>query len=327
MKTKHNSKDIMRIEIPKYILIIVCVIAVFVFASIQPKFLKGDNIMSLLTTASISGIMAFAAMLPFACGEVNFAVSSSASLAATIAGLYAGTSIGYIPALLFGIACGTVVGLLTSFLSFKLRIPSLIASLGVAKLFDGLVEKLADNKTILSNSWPESFTFLGQGKILGISAALFTLLILSIIMIIVTDKTRFGRHIFAIGANKAACKQSGINLTLTKTLTFIVSSALAGLSGIMLSSQVGQVTLLSGNSLMMNAIAAAMLGATCIRPGRFSIQGTLVAILLMSILQNGVICIGAPTQWKTLIQGIVFIFAVGFISMTRKGGLPAVSMT
>ena len=325
--TKNKAQNFLRVEVPKYVLIVACFIAVIVFSSLQPKFLKSANIMSLLTTASISGMMAFAAMLPFACGEVNFAVSSSASLAATVVGLLAGKSMGYIPAVICGIICGTLVGLVTSFLSFKLNVPSLIASLGAAKLFDGLVTKLADNKTILSNLWPESFTFLGQGKILGISVALITLLIFSFIMIVMTDKTRFGRHIFAIGANKTACRQSGINLKLTKTLTFVVSSALAGLSGIMLASQVGQVTLLSGNSLMMNAIAAAMLGATCIRPGRYSIQGTLVAIMLMSILQNGVICIGAPTQWRTLIQGIVFIFAVGFISLTRKGGLPAVSMT
>lgn len=327
MRKRVQAKKIFQTEIPKYILIVACVIAVIVFAAIQPKFLKAANIMSLLTTASISGVMAYAAMLPFACGEVNFAVSSSASIASTIVGLLAGSVMGYIPSVLCGLICAVVIGLLTSFLSFRLNVPSLIASLGAAKLFDGIVAKLADNKTILSSEWPESFTMIGQGRIMGISMALILLLVVSLIMIVVTDKTKFGRYIFSIGANRLACRQSGINLTFIKTMTFAVSSMLAGLSGIMLSSQVGQVTLLSGNSLMMNAIAAAMLGATCIRPGRYSIQGTLVAIMLMSILQNGVICIGASTQWKTLIQGIVFIFAVGFISMTRKGGLPAVSMT
>ncbi len=312
---------------PKYILVAACIIAVIVFTVMEPRFLTAGNVMSFLTTASISGIMAFAAMLPFACGEVNFAVSSSGSIAATVVGLLAGSVMPYIPSILVGVVAASIVGLVISALSFKLNVPSLIASLGVAKLFDGIVEKMADNKTLLSSAWPDSFTFMGQGKILGMSAALIILVLVSVIMIVITDKTRFGRYIFAIGANKAACRQSGINLELIKTMTFVVSSILAGLSGIMLASQVGQVTLLSGNSLMMNAIAAAMLGATCIRPGRYSIQGTIVAILLMSILQNGVICIGAATQWRTLIQGVVFVFAVGFISMTRKGGLPAVSMT
>lgn len=111
-----------------------------------------------------------------------------------------------------------------------------------------------------------------------------------------------------------------------KIIAFVICSVVCGFSGIMASSKTANVMNTLGSSLMMDAMAAAMMGATFLRPGRFNIPGTVVAALLTSIISNGIIFMGAPDFLKDMISGVILIIAVGYIAMTRKEGLPSVKM-
>ena len=111
-----------------------------------------------------------------------------------------------------------------------------------------------------------------------------------------------------------------------KIIAFVICSLVCGFSGILSCSKTVNVMATSGSSIMMDAMAAAMLGATFLRPGRFNIQGTVVAALLTAIITNGIIFCGYPDYIKDIINGIILIIAVGYIAMTRKEGLPSVKM-
>jgi ribose/xylose/arabinose/galactoside ABC-type transport system permease subunit len=129
---------------------------------------------------------------------------------------------------------------------------------------------------------------------------------------------------FAVGANRSASEQVGIKVNYIKIFGFLLSSAVAAFAGILMASREYKVWPSMGSDKLMTAVAIAMLSATFLRPGRFNIQGVLVAALFVTMIENGVRLVGAPFEVRYLAEGLTFLFAVGFIARTRKGGLPAV---
>ena len=130
----------------------------------------------------------------------------------------------------------------------------------------------------------------------------------------------------AVGNNPNCCKQVGINVRRIKIIAFIMCSVVCGFAGILSASKTNNVMFTLGSGIMMDAMASAMLGATFLRPGRYNIQGTVVAALLTAIISNGITFSGYPDYIKDIINGIILIIAVGYIAMTRKEGLPSVKM-
>ena len=130
----------------------------------------------------------------------------------------------------------------------------------------------------------------------------------------------------AVGNNQTCCRQVGINVRKIKIIAFIICSLVCGFAGIMAASKTSNVMSTLGSGIMMDAMASAMLGATFLRPGRYNIQGTVVAALLTAIISNGITFCGYPDYIQNIVNGIILLIAVGYIAMTRKEGLPSVKM-
>lgn len=319
--------SILREELPRYFLLIATILVFLLFGIMQPKFFNLRNIMNILSTASIVGIMSLGMMISLDCGELNFAAGSTASVAAIIVGRLSGEKInGYLLPVVIALVGCIIVGLISSTVAFRLGISSFIATLGVSKLTDGVTKFLCDNKSFRSKKWPESFSTLGQGKIGPVPVALIVFLLIAVVMWIFMERSRTGKYVTACGTNQTSCRQVGINVTRIKFIAFAISSILCGFSGIVYVSQMNTVSLLAGSDMLMNAIAAAILGATFLKPGKFNVPGTVLSVILLTAIQNGVISIGAPSPAKSLIQGVILIIAIGIIALIRKGGLPNVSI-
>ena len=151
-------------------------------------------------------------------------------------------------------------------------------------------------------------------------------ILLAVVLWFIMDKTKLGTYIQAVGNNPNCCKQVGINVRRIKIIAFIMCSVVCGFAGILSASKTNNVMFTLGSGIMMDAMASAMLGATFLRPGRYNIQGTVVAALLTAIISNGITFCGYPDYIKDIINGIILIVAVGYIAMTRKEGLPSVKM-
>jgi ribose/xylose/arabinose/galactoside ABC-type transport system permease subunit len=326
--TGSKSQKFFRQDLPRFFLLIATIIVFLLFGLKEPKMMNMENIFNIIATASITGTVAIGVMIGMVSGEMNFAAGAQATIAAALVGEIMGVKhpIPYIAAIVISLAFCVLAGSGTSFLSQKVGVPSFIASLGIATIITGFVKLITENKVVFSRYWTKTYTFIGQYKIAGkvpIIVVIFALI--ALLAWILIDKTKLGRHIYAVGSAKTTCKQVGINVQRIKWYAMMISAAVAGFAGIMSTSREFNVRPTMGGELMLDAIAAVMLGATFLRPGRPNVQGTVIAAILVTIITNGIYTIGWSFSLKYIITGVIFIIAVGFIAMTRKEGLPSVS--
>lgn len=311
----------------KYLLMIVAVIVFVFFSAIQPKFCSIRNVMSIINSAAITAMMAIGMTIVMETGEMNLAVGAEATIAAAVVGkILEGPNFNnYFIAVIIGLLAALCVGGLNALFVVKIGIPSFIGTIAMTTFINGFIKIVTGNRYMYSQYWPKSFTFLGQGKLFNlVPMPVIVLLVVAVLTIIMQDRTRFGRYINSVGVSPTACKNVGINSRRTVVSAYLLCALITGLCGIVLSSETKTVSPTLGSDLSMQVFAAVMMGATFLRPGRYNIQGTIVAALLLAIISNGTVSIGAADYVDDLIQGIVILLAVGFISMTHKGGLPGV---
>jgi ribose/xylose/arabinose/galactoside ABC-type transport system permease subunit len=322
---KSKLPDFFRKDLPRYFLLIATVLVAIFFWILQPKFMTLENFSNIFSASAAIGTMAIAVVIALASGEMNFAVGAQATLAAIVVGVLLDINgIPYSAAFLAGVGAAMLSGLLGIGLTLKIGVPSFIATVGVSTLVIGFVKLLTGNKIYYSANWPKSFAYIGQGFIGSIPVIIIAFAIIIAVTWILVDFTRLGRHIFAVGTNMTACRQVGINNKKIKLIAFMLSSAIAGISGIFVASRSLRVEPTLGSNIMMGAFAAAFLGGTFLRPGRFNIQGTVVSVILMTIIQNGIYSTGSGYATGFFFQGVIFLLAVGIIALTRKEGLPGV---
>lgn len=321
------SKNFSLKGMTKYLLLIVGAIIFVFFSILQPRFYAVNNIMNIINSATITALMAIGMTIVMETGEMDLAVGAEATIAAAVVGkMLEGPSFNnYFIAVLVGLAVAMLVGLTNAFFVVKVGIPSFIGTIAMTTFVNGFIKIATGNRYMFSNYWPASFTFLGQGKVFGIvPMPVVILLIIAVVTIIIQDRTKFGRYVNSVGVSPAACKNVGINAKRTVVFAYLLCAFISGFCGIVLSSEVKTVSPTLGNDLLMSVFAAVMMGATFLRPGRYNIQGTVVASLLLAIISNGTVSIGAADFVDDLIQGCIILLAVGFISLTHKGGLPSV---
>lgn len=312
----------------RYLLLFAVVVVSIIFGILQPKFFSVRNWMNIVSSTSLVGIMAVGMTIVMSTNEMELATGCEATIAAAVAGrlLLDGTFPSYILAVIIGLAVSVCVGLLNSFFVLKLSVPSFIETIAVTTLIDGFISLATNNSYMFSNKWPSSYAFLGQTRVAGIipvPAIIFVAIV--IVMIFVMDHTKLGRYIGSVGANPTACTNVGINNKKIKMICFLLCALLCGIDGILTSSQVLSVSPTLGQDVLMDAMAATMMGATFLRVGRYNIQGTVVAALLITVIQNGITSVGAPNFVEDIVTGTILIISIGVIAMTRKEGLPSVT--
>lgn len=314
--------------ITKYFLLIADLLLIVIFGIIRPGFLQINNLLDIVSTAALVGTMGMGASIVMTVGEMNFGIGAEATLTAAILGWILGkgnVSI-YMVGLLIAMLAVGFIGIIDSWFGVILGVPAFIATLAISKINDGFVNILTEGKTMFNSNWPPVFKWLGQGYVGPIPVMAIVFVIIALLLWFLMDKTQLGSNIQAVGANQNCCKQVGINVKKIKIIAFIICSLVCGFAGIMASSKTYNVVNTLGGGIMMDAMASAMLGATFLRPGRFNIQGTVVAALLTAIISNGITFCSYPDYIQNMVNGVILLIAVGYIAMTRKEGLPSVKM-
>lgn len=323
-KTKGKAGE----TVTKYFLLIADVLLIIIFGIMRPGFLQMSNLLDIVATASLVGTMGMGASIVMMVGEMNFGVGAEATLTAAMLGWILGKE--YVPvyvlAVLIVLLLIGLVGVVDSYFGVILGVPAFIATLAISKINDGFVNLLTENRTMFYNNWPPQFKWIGQGKIGPIPVSAVVFAVIAFLLWFMMDKTRLGAYIQAVGNNQTCCRQVGINVRKIKIIAFIICSLVCGFAGIMAASKTSNVMSTLGSGIMMDAMASAMLGATFLRPGRYNIQGTVVAALLTAIISNGITFCGYPDYIQNIVNGIILLIAVGYIAMTRKEGLPSVKM-
>jgi ribose/xylose/arabinose/galactoside ABC-type transport system permease subunit len=213
-------------------------------------------------------------------------------------------------------AIGGAVGLLNGLLVTKRRVPPFIATLGVAILLEGI--RMVYTKAAPSGSIPPVARFFGNGAIGPVPTALIVFLALALLAAFVLRRTAIGRYIYATGVNREAARLSGINVDGVAILTYVICSALAVLGGLILAGFVGYADNYLGAGYELDSIAAVVIGGTSFAGGSGGIGGTVVGVLLLTMLFNIVLLLSLSVEYQLVVKGMVIILAVALYSFRSR---------
>ncbi|HEX3682563.1 MAG TPA: ABC transporter permease [Bryobacteraceae bacterium] len=281
-----------------------------------PHFLTAINLASVARQTAVINIMALGMTLVIITGGIDLSVGSILA----IAGLFGTMAIkdGYpIPiAIIIGIATGLLCGFLNGLMITQLRINAFIVTLGTLEAYRGLA--LVVSKGLPVHEIPDSFSFLGDGNLLGIPFSLWLLALCALLMHFVLEHTKLGRYAFAIGSNSAAAYYAGVPIKFHLTAVYAIAGMLAGLAGMIEASRLmtGQPT--AGQGYELQAIAAVVIGGGSLQGGEGSVMGTLIGAFIIGLLSNGSDLLGVNPYWQQVIIGAVIIVAVAFDELRKR---------
>jgi len=295
------------------------------FSVASPNFLQADNMVSILQSTAVNGVLAIACTFVIITGGIDLSVGTLMTFCAVMAGVfltYWGMPIyvGIFAAVLFGALCGFTSGMLVA----KLKIPPFIATLGMMMLLKGLSLVISGTKPIYFNDTPE-FSTISQDSLIGyfipsvpIPNAVLILFLVAIAASIVLNKTLLGRYTFALGSNEEAVRLSGVNVAFWKIVVYSLSGAICGIAGLLIASRLNSAQPALGQGYELDAIAAVVIGGTSLSGGTGTIMGTIIGAFIMSVLINGLRIMSVAQEWQTVVTGVIIILAV-YTDILRRG--------
>lgn len=302
-------------------LLLFTIATVVVFGAISPAFLQVDNLLNILSSACIVGVMGVGLTCIFATGELDFSAGSQVSLASCLMAVILGETgfNSYIGAVLLTLLILGAVGLYNAFLHVKIGIPAFIATLGTSYLLQGIAKALT-NSGNLNNlpGWPAEFTFIGQGYLFGfIPMPVVILVLVGALILFYTEYTRAGKYLYAVGSNPVACDYIGIDGKMQKVKGFVITALCCGLAGIMQGSQMNAASPTLGENMFVPALTTVFLGATYGKIGVFNVPGTLVGAVLYALINQGLLMITSDLWLKYYVQGGMLLFALIVVVLIR----------
>ncbi|MDU4025201.1 Ribose transport system permease protein rbsC [Anaerococcus octavius] len=290
---------------------ILALIILMVFVSIlNPAFLQSNNLLNLMRQLIINGFIALGMTFVILTGGIDLSVGSTLALTSAIfAGLLQnGMNTGL--AILIALVLGLVLGLLNGILITKGKLAPFIVTLATMTIFRGLTLVYTDGRPIAGPRDDFAFKFLGKGQFLGIPFQVILFILAFLVLWMILNKTALGRKIYAVGGNEKASFISGINIDKVKIWVYVISSLMAVLSGLVLTSRLNSAQPTAGAAYEMDAIAAVVLGGTSMTGGSGSLTGTLIGILILGVLNNGLNLLGVSSFYQQIVKGIVILIAV-----------------
>lgn len=309
-------------------LLVALVVIALAFQCMQPKFLTLNNVMNLLGTSSVIGILALGNMILMASGEMSFAIGAQCTMCGAVFGrfLFSAESNNMLLAFLAATAVSVGIGLLLALCTVKIGVPTFVCTLAVATVMDGCSQLINSGTTLYSPDWPKHFQIMNSRVGGVVPVAFIVFMALALLVHIVYEHTSFGRHLFAVGSNPTAADNCGISVPRMRVIAFVLSSVFLGFGGMVAASYNNSVSLTMGSELMLPAIAATVLSATFMQIGKYNVPGVVISAILMIVIQNGVISAGYPIYVKDIVQGILLTIAVAMIAIIKEDGLPTVKL-
>ncbi len=289
------------------------------FSLAAPKsFPSFNNLINIVNQASLTAIIAGGLTLALVVGEMDLSIGFTASLAGVlVTGLIVDQGLPVGVAILVVILVGGLIGYLNSLLVTKLKVNSVIATLGTGSIVVGLNFAYSQGVPIASGV-PDAFKNIALGRFLGIPHNILIMLGVLFVLWLLLNHTEWGQQIQATGGNIEAARLSGIQVDRIKSLAFIIAGGSAALTGILLASLIGSGTTSAADGYLMASFAAVFLGSATLKDGEFHVLGTLIGVLIIQIGFNGMAIFGVPTFYQYVFRGSILILAVGLSTVARQ---------
>ena len=285
----------------------------------QGRSLSWANLEVILSLAAIPAILAAGVHLTIVIGGIDLSLQGTVALCAVFVGLlarnkYNANDVGLwiIP---ISIAIGAVAGLLTGVLHTKLRIPSFITTLGMSFVLYGLAVFINQSRII---SLPDDRiqTFI-NAQPLGIANIVLVAIVIVVVVQLFEDRTRIGRHLYAVGGDEALAKQLGVNVDWVKIVAFTIAGCLYGLAAVLLVTRMGTATSRAGLNLLFPTITAVVVGGVSLTGGLGGAKNAILGATILAVLNNGMVLMAVNPYAQQAVNGIVLIVAVA-LTLDRK---------
>lgn len=306
-----------RLDWSKFGLLVAFVIMCVVFSLASPHFLTFSNFRNVLRQSSVLFLAAAGQTLVLLTGGIDLSqgsIISVVSIVTALAIVRAGLVAGLISGLLAGVACGLINGLLVG----KAKVQPFVATLGMMYVADGMALIANGGQPVeILTDMADKFFFLGGGYLGFIPIPVLVAAIAGVALYVFLKRTRSGRYIYALGGNPEAARLSGINVSSIHILVYVLSGLLCALASILLSARIisGQPTL--GGDFNMQSLGATVIGGTALTGGKGGVTQTVVGVLLIGFMTNGLNILGLQTFYQRVVIGVVVILSV-LLAMSKK---------
>ena len=291
-----------------------------ILLAINPVFRQPGNLFNLWQQSSIIGVLAVGQTIVIILGGFDLSVGAVAALAGVVCYLIFGYGGGIeilAAGMLGGLAACIVVGVINGLLVTKVKITPLIATLGALSLVRGFVLIVSDGQLVYAEGIAYDFAEFLQGSILGMPVAGLIFLVLAIVAWVLLRFTVFGQFVFAIGGNEKAALLAGIPVSKVKIIAYAICSVTAGIGGILLASRTASALPNAGVNYELQAITAAVIGGATLGGGKGSIAGTVLGVLLLTAIGNGLNLYNVSPFWQTGVTGAILLIAVAFSNFSN----------
>lgn len=285
-------------------------------AILSPFFLTVPNLVNVVLTMSVIGIVSIGMTYVMLSGGIDLSVGSTMGLSAVVAATYAKHGSPFILVILIGLGIGFLIGLVNGLAITKLRVPPLIATLAMLSVAKGV--QLIYSRGVTVFGLGDAVGMLGRGSIGPIPVPIVLLLLLYVLASISLSRTAFGRKVYAVGGNERAARIVGIQVERIKISAYILSSMLASFGGLILISRLDSAPTVIGTGLELETIAAVVIGGTSLTGGKGGVWGTLIGVAILALIQNALNLLNVSPYFTQLVQGLVIFTAVA-IDMNRRG--------
>ena len=297
--------------------ILILIGMVITFSIISPYFLTKANIYNIFEQNVVFGIMACGMAFMIITGGFDLSVGSTAALAGVVVAVVLKKHPeALLIASLAGLGIGALAGLCNGMLISKVGINPFITTFGMMVVIRGMVFGFTEGRSIYD--FPFKYNIIGMGKMGVFSIPLMIWLLVVIICYVILRHTKFGQYVYAVGGNEKVAHLSGVNVDRIKILSAIACGILAALGGIVLVFRVMSALPQAATMYELYAIASAVLGGCSLKGGIGNVLGTVVGVLLLGVVINGLHMVGVSAYWEQTITGLIFIFAVAIGVISQK---------
>lgn len=299
---------------------IVALAIMVVLLSVSTRsFMVSTNLISVLRQVCVNCFIAFGITCVLISGGIDLSVGSVVAAAGVIAVRMANTGIPVVFAVAVALLFGALIGLFNGYVISHTTIPAFIVTLSTQIIIRGVSYLLTDG--LPAQCTNNAFNNLGTGAILGIPIPVIFVIVVLAILYFIMGKTSFGRHVYATGGNPEAAKYAGVNTKWVQMRVFMMSGILAALAGVILAARLysGQPSV--GEGFERDAIAASVLGGTSFNGGIGTLGGTVVGVLIIGVLNNGMNLLKINSYWQFVVKGIVILGAVYIDFMKKRKSL------
>lgn len=291
----------------KYGTILIFIGIVIIASLVSPNFLTAPNLTNVLRQLVVVSLLAFGVTFVVILGQIDVSLGSVVALTGTLAASVASKSGNIVYAVLAGLVVGTIVGFINGYVITKFNIPAFIMTLATTTVARGAV-LLYTKGTPVTNLG--NFNVIGQGSVGPIPISVIILLGFMALSWILLNKTKFGRHVYAVGGNEKAALASGINTKMIIQKAFIYNGILTAVAGIVLMSRINSGQPAAGVGYEFDAITAVVVGGTSLMGGTGTMVGTLIGSMIIGVINNLLNLMNVSSYWQQIVKGLIILVAV-----------------